>query len=57
MKGKEHKGKPTITSGFLNFTKPPSDDDWDDIDEQEALEDGVDDYIITRGKKSKTIED
>ena len=57
MKGKEHKGKPTITSGFLNFTKPPSDDDWDDIDEQEALEDGVDDYIITRDKKSKTIED
>jgi len=38
-------------------TESPSDDDWDDIDEQEALEDGVDDYIITRDKKSKTIED
>ena len=26
----EHKGKPTIVSGFLNFTKPSSDDEWGD---------------------------
>ena len=42
---------------MIIYTESPSDDDWDDIDEQEALEDGVDDYIITRDKKSKTIED
>lgn len=49
--------------GSNNLTESPTDDDWDDdeldeIDEQEALEDGVDDYIITRRNKGKkTIED
>ena len=28
--GKENKNRPTIVSGFLNFTQPPSDDEWGD---------------------------
>ena len=47
----EHKGKPTIVSGFLNFTKPPSDDDWGD-----ELEDGMNDFIA-KNKKPTYIED
>ena len=47
----EHKGKPTIVSGFLNFTKPPSDDEWGD-----DFIDGIDVYI-GNDNKGKTIED
>ena len=47
----EHKDKPTIVSGFLNFTKPPSDDEWGD-----DFIDGIDVYI-GNDNKGKTIED
>ena len=50
-KEKEHKGKPTITSGLPNFTKPSSDDVWGD-----DFIDGIDVHI-SNGNKGKTIED
>ena len=50
-KEKEHKGKPIITSGFLNFTKPPSDDEWGD-----EFIDGVD-HIPSKDSDTTTIED
>ena len=48
----EHKGKPTIVdSGFLNFTQPPSDDEWGD-----EFIDGVD-HIPSKDSDTTTIED
>ncbi len=43
---------------MIIYTESPSDDDWDELDEYEVLEDGIDDFIITsKDKKGKTIED
>ena len=47
----EPKDNPKIISGFLNFTKPPSDDEWGD-----DFIDGIDVYI-GNDNKGKTIED
>ena len=47
----EHKDKPTIVSGFLNFTKPSSDDEWGD-----EFIDGVD-HIPSKDSDTTTIED
>ena len=47
----EHKGKPTIVSGFLNFTKPSSDDEWGD-----DIIDGID-VQVDKDENNNTIED
>ena len=47
----EPKDKQKIISGFLNFTKPSSDDVWGD-----DFIDGIDVHI-SNGNKGKTIED
>ena len=47
----EHKGKPTIVSGFLNFTQPPSDDEWGD-----DFIDGID-VQVDKDENNNTIED
>ena len=47
----EPKDNPKIISGFLNFTKPPSDDEWGD-----EFIDGVD-YIPSKNSGGTTIED
>lgn len=49
--GKENKNRPTIVSGFLNFTQPPSDDEWGD-----EFIDGVD-HIPSKNSGGTTIED
>ena len=49
--GKENKNRPTIVSGFLNFTQPPSDDEWGD-----EFIDGVD-HIPSKDSNTTTIED
>ena len=47
----EHKGKPTIVSGFLNFTQPSSDDEWgDDIIDRIDVQ-------VDKDENNNTIED
>ena len=49
--GKENKNRPTIVSGFLNFTQPPSDDEWGD-----DIIDGID-VQVDKDENNNTIED
>ena len=49
--GIENKNRPTIVSGFLNFTQPASDDELGD-----EFIDGVD-HIPSKDSDTTTIED